>query len=938
MAKALVEVIGDSASAVRALEQTSAAFTATGDAAATAAGEVDAFAASMAKAQAARAETLLAQAGALKTYAASNDATALEASAARARAAQNETRAQRLLGIQTAQTASVTRTAGSVGRGLTTYVTAPAAFVGYEAVKQAIDFNQQMLLLKTQAGDATDSIKQLSDQVLKLAGSGAPQGPGQLAEGLFHLVSLGLRGAQAMGTLREASLAAGMGMANLEDTSTALGAAVVSGIKGAQNYQQAMATLVGTAGAGNMRFQDLASSIGNVIPSAAAAGVTLHEMGAALAVLTDRGMTADEASTRLRMSLSLIQRPSKAAQAALADMGVNADQLGAIVRQPNGLLHVLEILHTAIDKVGAVRGNRDLLAAFGGARSGIGIQTLVQSLDSSVSSYQGKLQQINQDQAQFAQNQQAYLESPAYKLHAALSQVEADLVKLGTSLTPAVTGMAGAISALADGFSALPGPIKESLGIAVGLLAVGGPLALGIAGIGRLLGALGGAFRMLGLSAERGVAGADAALTGLKGETAGAEAKVATLRASLAGLAAKAFVVTLILDMIPKSSAGQGALDQSGLGFLGHLPVLGGLDTQVANFANKYIRPALGESPLGQPRNGRAPKPPRGYVAGTYGMGASTHDNPAGYLTPAEMRKLGYDPNSYGQGASTRQDPAGFLRLGTAADKRFEASHHQRHLPDAYTARPDVTGTTAAAAAAKAKQQQTAFDQAIHNDQLLAQARIDLANGETVAAQRLLKQDEARLQLMLSEAKTATERTDVLRQLAEVERLRHSKRSDFALSPRLQEEMAKADAQAALEGNLQGPTSRQLALARQAKAAAMRAINSHLLTLQGLTQAWQIVGQENAIIAQARGAIDTYHAVSSKAIVDSVKGLTQTQRLQLRERIAQEEAHRGYAPNRPGAQHHYHHVHVTVQSNDSHIVKVVKKHDRQSHQRAGGRR
>ncbi|HET6914478.1 MAG TPA: hypothetical protein VFH56_00160, partial [Acidimicrobiales bacterium] len=147
------------------------------------------------------------------------------------------------------------------------------------------------------------------------------------------------------------------------------------------------------------------------------------------------------------------------------------------------------------------------------------------------------------------------------------------------------------------------------------------------------------------------------------------------------------------------------------------------------------------------------------------------------------------------------------------------------------------------------------------------------------------------------------------------------------------------DAIAALHPSSYGPDSDQIRLARQAKAAALKAIHSHTLTLQGLTQAWQIVGQENAILAQAKGAIDTYHAVSSKAIVDSVKGLSQVQQMQLRERIAQEEAHRGYAPNRVGGRHHhYHRVDVHVHSNDSHIVKVVKKHDRGSHQRAGGRR
>lgn len=908
MARAFVEVVGDSASAVRALEATSAAFDATGKSAATAAGEVDAFAASIAKAQATRAETLLAQAGSLRQLSATSAAGSTEQLAANEAALKRQTQAYKLLGIQAATTkASVTQTAGTIGRGLTTYVTAPTAFVGYEAVKQAIDFNQQMLLLKTQAGDASDSIKQLSTEVLKLASSGAPQGPVQLAEGLFHLVSLGLRGAQAMGTLREASLAAGMGMANLEDTSTALGAAVVSGIRGAQNYQQAMATLVGTAGAGNMRFQDLAASIGNVIPSAAAAGVSLHEMGAALAVLTDRGMSAEEAATRLRMSLALMQRPSKQAQAALADMGVNANDLGALIRQPNGLLKVLEVLHTAMDNVGKVRGNRDLLQAFGGARSGIGIQTLVQSLDSTVSSYQGKLAQITQDQQQFATNQQTYLESPAYKLHAALSQVEADLVKLGTSLTPAVTGLAGAISEIANGFSALPGPIKEAMGVIIGILAIGGPVGLAIKGLGMLAGGIGAAF---GIAA--GEADASLATMGAAADRTAVQMRVLAYtegQVGVAGAAAGAEVGAGFTAMLGPIAAATAAL----------ILMLHYEKQIIAGAADLARKLGANKSQGSQP----GPLDFFRHPLRTFFYSPAAHD---------QQQQENNDSGNYGGGGRGPQGSA-------AARHRHEHDHHVPGITDAYTSKPTVPGTTAAAATAKAKQQQTQFDQLVHNDQALAQARIDLANGEVAAAQRLLLQDQRRLELMLSEAKTSTERTDVLKQLAVVERLRHSKHDAFALSPQLQEEVAKADAQAALDGHLQGPTARQLQLARQAKAAAMKAINSHMLTLQGLTEAWQIVGQENAIIAQARGAIDTYHAVSSKSIVDSVKGLSQLQQMQLRERIAQAEAHRGYAPNRgEGGQHHTHDVHVHVSSNDSHVVKVVKRHNRGSHQRAGGRR
>jgi TP901 family phage tail tape measure protein len=372
-----------------------------------------------------------------------------------------------------------------------------------------------MLLIQTQAGASADEVKKLSAAVLELAKT-APQSPEELAKGLYHLESLGLRGAQAMNTLKISSIAAGMGIADLETVTSALGGAVVTGIKGAQDYQAAMNTLIATVGAGNVRMEDLAGALGNVAPAAAAAGVSLPELGAAMATLTDRGMSADEAATRLRMTFALLQNQSPKAKKALHDLGIDAGSLATKLRQPDGLSAVLHELHDAIDRVGQTRGNRDLLQAFGGGRSGLGIQTLIGSLNSALSSYDDKVKQVAADEQKAAAARAAYLASPAYKLHAALSSVQADLIKLGQSLTPAFTGAAKVISGLADAIDSLPGPAKVEIGVIVGLLAVAGPLALAVLGTIKLVDGIGNAFARLPGRAGPAIVETDAELAALR--------------------------------------------------------------------------------------------------------------------------------------------------------------------------------------------------------------------------------------------------------------------------------------------------------------------------------------------------------------------------------------------------------------------------------------
>lgn len=470
-----------------------------------------------------------------------------------------------------AQTANTLAAARTIGHTLTSYITTPVALLGGVATKMAIDFNQQMLLIQTQAGATAAEVRNLTGAVLDLAKT-APQSPTELAQGLYHLESLGLRGAKAIDTLKISSIAAGQGIANLEDVATALGGVVVTGIKGAQNYQKALDALVATVGVGNTRFEDLAGAVGNVTPAAAAAGVTLPEMGAALAVLTDRGFSAEEAATRLRAAFALIQAPSGKATKALKDMGITANELGGMLRQPDGLTKVLQLLHDSIDKVGAVRGNRDLLQAFGGSRQGLGIQTLVQSLNSDLSSYQGKLRDIGEQEKQASRNRQAYLASDAYKVHAAISTIEADMIKLGGATAPVFVAIAQGIGMVADGFEKLPKATKIYLGVIVGLLAVGGPVVLAITSTIRAVELIGKAFKKVPVAAGESVAATEAELAGLRtaaaetgaavgGElatgvgtgVAAAGARIAALRLSLLGLGAISIapiVIPIVYDVV----------------------------------------------------------------------------------------------------------------------------------------------------------------------------------------------------------------------------------------------------------------------------------------------------------------------------------------------------------------------------------------------------
>lgn len=526
--------------------------------------------------------------------------------------------------LAAAQSAAV----GRIGSMLTRGITIPTLLIGGAAAKMGIEFNKQMLMIQTSAGASARELAFMNKEVLALA-QNSPVGPIELSKGLYHLESLGLRGSQALDALKVSSIAAGMTMANIEDVATALGGAIVADVKGTKDFEAAMGTVIATIGVGNMRLQELTAAFGTgLLPAAKNAGLTLQQTGAALAVLTDRGISAENAGTRLRMTFSLMQAPSDKAKRALAEMGIDADDMARKLRGPNGLMVVLTMLHEAMRRIGAARGASLILRAFGGGRSGAGILTLIQSLDSALSSYQGKLNQIKLNQQAFAQNQKVYMESPAYRFQVAISRLEAALVKLGGTTAPMLIGLANAVATVAEAFDGLPGPIKEAMGTIIGLLAVGGPLMMAFSGIQKMIAMTGRAFGIIPAEAaiaagetEASLAGVDAAVATTTAEVSllqeriamygmGAPAAAAEVEASLAGVSAGAagagmavgglrgalaalgrmgpiaIAITIALSLIPGNKGGQALLEKAGVGFLGNLPVVGDIFQQEAKGVN----------------------------------------------------------------------------------------------------------------------------------------------------------------------------------------------------------------------------------------------------------------------------------------------------------------------------------------------------------------
>jgi TP901 family phage tail tape measure protein len=393
----------------------------------------------------------------------------------------------------------------SFGRSWTTHVSLPIAAVGALAVKSAVEFNKSMTLISTQAGASRNEMERLSKSILKFAQSGKSAfDPQELSKAAFHIESVGFRGAKAMKELRGATKLAAVGGSELEETTYALISAQKTGIKGTQNLGQAMGTLNAIVGHGDIRMEELTQSFSSgILVTAKQLGLSLTDVGAALDVMTSRGVKAQNATTALNQGLLRMATPTSTAAKVLATIGISSEKMAKVMRA-EGLPAAVGVLADKLSTLGKTKANQVLTEAFS-VKSSKAIRTLVDN----VGELHTKVGEITKSTGDFGKKWKETQETPAFKMHADLAQLKAVMIELGEKLLPVVipllTEIGAGIRSVIGAFNKLPKWTQSWI------------IKLGIAAIafGPIIGALGTIIKMAGTAATAlGGLGAAGAATG----------------------------------------------------------------------------------------------------------------------------------------------------------------------------------------------------------------------------------------------------------------------------------------------------------------------------------------------------------------------------------------------------------------------------------------
>lgn len=230
-----------------------------------------------------------------------------------------------------------------LGRSLTFTFTTPVLALGTAAINVASEFQASMYNINAIAGLTGSELDALGQRALEF-GARTRGGANAAADALYTVFSAGLTNTEdAFRAMEVATYTAEAGLADMTTTTETLIAVMLSygDTSEAMAWQTSDAiTQMVAVGVGSM--QEFSTALSSVIPTAAAAGMGFDELAADMAFLTQRGLSASRAGVSLNAAIEQMVNPTEAMSSAFGELGARGlpdliDQFGSV----NGAIEAL---------------------------------------------------------------------------------------------------------------------------------------------------------------------------------------------------------------------------------------------------------------------------------------------------------------------------------------------------------------------------------------------------------------------------------------------------------------------------------------------------------------------------------------------------------------------------------------------------------------------
>ena len=336
---------------------------------------------------------------------------------------------------------------------MTKYVTTPLLALGTYSVKVASDFEDGMAKIYTIAIDGAEPMEKMRQELVELSNQ-TGFSLDDLTEATYQAVSASVDSTKAVDFMTDATKLARAGFTTTTKAVDLLTTVINAYGMKAEDAAKISDILLKTQNDGKTVIDELASSMGIIIPMASNYGVGLDQIAAAYATMTKQGVKTEKATTFLRAVFTELEKESSDVAKILDKK--TGKPFAQLMKEGNSLSDVLRILYAE-----AGNNTEEFQRLFGNVRATQAVASLVNN-DFGLFDYElGRVR----DSAGQVNKALEVMETPSLKARRAVNKLKNTAVDLGDSMLemvmPSFEKATDKVTELTDAFVKLQPESKE---------------------------------------------------------------------------------------------------------------------------------------------------------------------------------------------------------------------------------------------------------------------------------------------------------------------------------------------------------------------------------------------------------------------------------------------------------------------------------------------
>ena len=327
-----------------------------------------------------------------------------------------------------------------------------------DATEEASEFESALAVVSTIADSNQLSMQEISEQVKTLSKNSA-QSVSDLSEATYGAISASIATADAVRFVEQANQLAIGGFTNqataVDVLTTSLNAYGLS----ATETGQIADYLVTTQNLGKTTVDQLASSIGMVIPTAAAFNVEMDNLSTAYAILTANGVQTAQSTTYLKAMMSELADNGSAVSATLREE--TGQSFAELMESGYSLGDVMQILGDSVD------GNTTaFMNLWSSMEAGSGAVSLY---NSGAEKYTAVLEQMQNSAGATEKAYEIMTDTTAYSAQRLENNIKNLSIAFGEELNPTIRDFQMGLADILEGFTSILEEYPELSAIITGL-------------------------------------------------------------------------------------------------------------------------------------------------------------------------------------------------------------------------------------------------------------------------------------------------------------------------------------------------------------------------------------------------------------------------------------------------------------------------------------